>query len=189
MPPALRIGVDLDGVVADFVSGWVQRYNAEFGTRLRACDAVEWHAAVRLTHFTSTGEFWRWARHAGRGGRSLFRDLPRYPGAVEGLRGLQRLAHVVIITTKPQWAVADTLAWLGDLDLPLREVHVTGDKTAVECQVYVEDSPEQLAALRRHRPDAVVCRWIRPWNSPLAGCLDVDSWPDLHVVARELARL
>ncbi|MGH3909229.1 MAG: 5' nucleotidase, NT5C type [Pseudonocardiaceae bacterium] len=186
MPSALRIGVDLDGVVADFVSGWVQRYNAEFGARLRICDAVDWGAAAQLTHFSSMGEFWRWARHAGPDGRSLFRDLPRYPGAVEGLRELLRLAHVVVLTSKPQWAVADTLAWLGDLDLPLREVHMTTEKATVDCGVYVEDSPLHLAALRKHRPDAVVCRWVQPWNSPIPGCLDIDSWEDLHVVVREL---
>lgn len=187
MPSALRIGVDLDGVVADFVSGWVQRYNAEFGTRLRVCDAVEWHAATRMTHFSSSREFWRWARHAGPDGRSLFRVLPLYPGAVDGLRELLRLAHVVVLTTKPQWAVADTLSWLGGLELPLREVHVTADKTTVDCHVYVEDSPRHLGALRRRRPEAVVCRWVRSWNSVLAGCLDVDSWEDVHVVVRELA--
>jgi hypothetical protein len=32
----------------------------------------------------------------------------------------------------------------------------------------------------------VVCRWVRPWNCALAGCLDVDSWEDVHVVVREL---
>jgi 5'(3')-deoxyribonucleotidase len=187
MPSALRIGVDLDGVVADFVSGWVRRYNTEFGTRLRVHDAVGWDAAAELTHFSSMGEFWRWARCAGPDGRSLFRDLPRYPGAVDGLRELQRLGHVVVLTSKPQWAVADTLAWLGELNLPLREVHVTTDKAAVDCRVYLEDSPEQLADLRRRRPDAVVCRWVRPWNHAMDGCLDVDSWADVHVVMRELA--
>src|ERR1051326_1606631 len=187
MPSALRIGVDLDGVVADFVSGWVRRYNTEFGARLRIRDAVDWDAAAELTHFSSMGEFWRWARHAGPDGRSLFRALPRYPGAVDGLRELQRLGHVVVLTSKPQWAVADTLAWLGELDLPLREVHVTNDKATVDCRVYVEDSPQQLADLRRHRPDAVVCRWVRPWNHAMDGCLDVDSWADVHLRLRTCA--
>ena len=187
MPAALRIGVDLDGVVADFVSGWIQRYNAEFGARLRVGDATNWGAAAELTHFRSMGEFWRWARHAGPDGHSLFRDLPRYPGAVEGLRELLRLAHVVVLTNKPQWAVADTLGWLSDLGLPLREVHITTDKATVDCRVYIEDSPQHLTELRRRRPHAVVCRWVRPWNHAVDGCLDVDSWADVHVVTRELA--
>ncbi|MGH3979530.1 MAG: 5' nucleotidase, NT5C type [Pseudonocardiaceae bacterium] len=188
MGSKLRVGVDLDGVVADFVTGWITRYNADFGTRLRPSDAVEWHAPSRMTHFGSTGGFWRWARTAGPDGHSLFRDLPVYPGARDGLAGLTRLAHVVVVTTKPQWGIADTLAWLGDLDLPLREVHITDDKTTVDCAMYVEDSMHHLAQLRRGRPHAVVCRWVRPWNAPVDGCLDVEEWGDVHVVARELAR-
>ncbi|MDQ3152639.1 MAG: hypothetical protein M3R63_13280 [Actinomycetota bacterium] len=186
MVSPLRVGIDLDGVVADFVRGWITHYNAEFGTQLRVADAVEWHAAARMTHFSSTSRFWAWARTAGDDGHSLFRHLPVYPGAIEGLRALQRLAHIVIVTTKPQWAVPDTLSWLGELGLPLREVHVTDDKAGVECAVYVEDSMHHLAELHRRRPDAVVCRWMRSWNSPVDGCLDVDAWEDVHVVVREL---
>ena len=188
MVSQLRVGVDLDGVVADFVTGWITRYNADFGARLQVADAVEWHAAARMTHFGSMSKFWDWARTAGPDGYSLFRDLPVYDGAVQGLRALQRLAHVVIITTKPQWGVVDTLAWLGELRLPLREVHVTDDKADVDCAVYVEDSTQHLARLRARRPGSVVCRWVRPWNSPVDGCLDVDAWADVHVVVRELAR-
>lgn len=186
MGPQLRVGIDLDGVVADFVTGWISRYNAEFGTRLRVADAVEWHAAARMTHFGSMSRFWDWARTAGPDERTLFRDLPVYPGAVDGLRALQRLAHVVIVSTKPKWAVSDTLGWLGDLGLPLREVHITDDKAGVECAMYVEDSTHHLSQLRRRHPGSVVCRWVRPWNSPIDGCLDVDSWADVHVVAQEL---
>lgn len=188
MGPQLRVAVDLDGVVADFAGGWIARYNAEFGTDLQVADAVEWHAGSRLTHFGSPRLFWRWARSAGEGGTSLFRGLPPYPGAVDGLRELQRLAHVVVLTTKPGWAVPDTLSWLGELALPLREVHITDDKPSVAAAVYVEDSPDQLAALRRGRPGAVVCRWVRPWNAPVDGVVDVESWADVHVVVRELRR-
>ena len=38
---------------------------------------------------------------------------------------------MAIITTKPQWAIPDTLAWLAALELPLREVHITSDKPSV----------------------------------------------------------
>jgi hypothetical protein len=44
----------------------------------------------------------------------------------------------------------------------------------------------QLAALRRRRPDSVVCRFVRPWNSPIGGCVDVTDLDDLMVVVSEL---
>src|SRR5690606_36919427 len=118
----LRVGVDLDGVVADFVSGWIERYDAEFGAALRPVDAVELNSGASLTHFGTTQRFWAWARHCGPDGRSLFRGLAPYPGAVDGLRELLDIAHVAVITTKPTWAVSDTLARLSELRLPLREV-------------------------------------------------------------------
>ena len=183
----LRVGVDLDGVVADFTGGWVSLYNAAFGAGLHPDQVTTWDAPAELTSFATMTEFWRWARTAGGDGRSLFASLAPYPGAVDGLHRLISAAHVAIITTKPSWAIPDTLGWLAALELPLREVHITADKASVPCDVYVEDSPRQLAALRRHRPDAVVCRWVRPWNDPLDGVVDVDHFDDVLVVARSLA--
>lgn len=174
-------------MVADFTSGWVNRYNASFGARLHPDQVTDWHAPAGLTSFGSMSEFWRWARTCGDGGRSLFAALDPYPGAVDGLRSVLDAAHVAIITTKPVWAIPDTLGWLAQLRLPLREVHITSDKAAVECDVYVEDSPKQLAALRRRRPGAVVCRWVRPWNEPLDGAVDVHDFADVLVVLRTLA--
>ena len=183
---SLRVGVDLDGVVADFTGGWVRLYNAAFGAMLTEDQVTSWDGPAELTGFGSMTKFWRWARTAGDGGRSLFASLRPYPGAVDGLRKVIEAAHVVVITTKPSWAIPDTLRWLAELDLPLREVHITSDKPAVPCEVYVEDSPKQLAALRRHRPQAVVCRWVRPWNEPMAGVVDVTDFDDVLVVLHSL---
>lgn len=175
-------------MVADFTGGWISRYNAAFGASLTDDQAVTWGAPAELTDFGNMANFWRWARTAGDGGRSLFSALRPYPGAVDGLRALLDRAHVAIITTKPGWAIPDTLSWLAALDLPLREVHITADKASVACDVYVEDSPRQLTALRQNRPDAVVCRWVRPWNLPLAGAVDVDDFHDVLAVVDTLIR-
>jgi 5'(3')-deoxyribonucleotidase len=182
----LRVGVDLDGVVADFTGGWIGLYNAAFGASLRPEQVDAWDAPAELTRFGSMTGFWRWARTAGDGGRSLFASLVPYDGAVDGLRRLIDAAHVAIITTKPAWAIPDTLGWLARLDLPLREVHITSDKPSVPCDVYVEDSPKQLAALRRRQPEALVCRWVQPWNEPLDGVVDVEDFEDVMVVVRSL---
>jgi len=174
----LRLGIDLDGVVADFNSGWVERYNRDFGADLNVEQIVEWDAPTHLTHFSSMGEFWKWARTCGEG-RSLFRPLRPYPDALESLRLLRRRGHkIVILTTKPGFAIHDTFAWLSEHEVPTTEVHILDDKTTVACDVYLDDADHNLEALSVTHPDAGTCRFVRPWNSPAPGLVDVESWAE-----------
>jgi hypothetical protein len=71
-----------------------------------------------------------------------------------------------------------------------REVHFRAAKYEVPCDIYLDDSPYQIPALARERPDATVCRQVTPWNRPLPGVVDVSSWDEFReVVARvEAAR-
>ena len=41
----MRLGIDLDGVVANFIKGWMLRYNTEFGTSLNEDQVDHWDAA------------------------------------------------------------------------------------------------------------------------------------------------
>lgn len=171
----MRLGIDLDGVVADFNSGWINRYNAEFGADV-AFDAVEaWDSIPSLTHFRHMGEFWRWAQD--HDGHTLFRHLETYPGAVEALWQLAKQRHaIVIITTKPHWAIHDTFAWIADHRIPTREVHIIRHKWEVDCDIYLEDAPHNLERLVTERPDRTVTRFVRPWNHPVPGVYDAEDW-------------
>ena len=172
----MRLGIDLDGVVADFNRGWVERYNREFGADLTPDAVRTWDAAEDLTHFEDMSAFWQWARE-GEGG-SIFRHLETYPGAVAALERLARHHEVVIVTTKPRWAIHDTFAWIADHRIPTREVHMTEAKWRVPCDVYLDDAPHQLVELHRNRPEALTCRFVRPWNAPIPGVRDVHDWDE-----------
>lgn len=182
----MRLGIDLDGVVADFNGGWIRRYNAEFAADL-GLDAVHhWDGIPEVTHFPDMEAFWAWARR--HDGATIFRHLEAYPGALEALRRLHRSGHdIVILTLKADWAVPDTFAWLGEHGLPTREVHVTDAKHLVPCHVYLDDSPHQLERIRAARPEAVTCRFVRPWNRPVPGTHDVADWPEFETLVAGLA--
>ncbi|CAN5487299.1 MAG: hypothetical protein H0V12_00595 [Chloroflexi bacterium] len=173
MSRRLRLGIDLDGVVADFNMGWMERYNRRFGAQLHHSQVVSWDGLHRLTHFSSMDEFWSWAQE---GGRSIFRDLPAFTGAVETMIELARDHQIVIISSKFDWAIPDTLEWLAEHRIPAREIHFLWDKTSVACDVYLEDAPHNLEALVNAHPGSVVCRMVRPWNGPLSGAVDVSDW-------------
>lgn len=183
----MRLGIDLDGVVADFNTGWIRRYNSDFGADV-AFDAVEaWDAIPSLTHFRHMGEFWKWAQD--HDGHSLFRHLETYRGAVEALWDLaKRKHHIVIVTTKPPWAIHDTFAWIAEQRLPTREVHIVNRKWEVDCDVYLEDAPHNLEKLVANRPDRVVARFVRPWNEPVPGTVDIESWDEFKKLVRSVDR-
>lgn len=174
----MRLGIDLDGVVADFDDGWMSRYHADFGTDPRqvhiepGAPQVMWDGMHRLTHFPDVAAFWDWVHE-----RRLFRDLELIAGAREGLATLAAHGHdIVIITAKPDRAVPDTLHWIADQRLPTREIHFIRAKHRVACDAYLDDSPMVLPQLVSHRPDALVCRMVAPWNEPVPGAVDVPDW-------------
>lgn len=94
----------------------------------------------------------------------------------------------MILTTKPPWAIHDTFAWLAENRIPTREVHILEKKWEVDCDVYLEDAPHNLAGLVRKRPDRVVVRYVRPWNGPVEGVQDVSDWPMFEKLVRSVGR-
>jgi 5'(3')-deoxyribonucleotidase len=177
----LRLGIDLDGVVADFNRGWMRAYNEQFGTDLRTEQVQMWDGLYTLTHFEDMTQFWDWARD--HGGHSVFRHLEPYPDAIDTIRSLNREGHdIVILTAKPDWAIHDTMEWLADHRVPTREIHFLEDKWAVDCDLYLDDSPHTVRGYVENGRAGKVCRFVRPWNSPVDGARDVHSWREYHEV-------
>ncbi len=152
------------------------RHAEEFGSSLDPSMVHGWDGLDRLGGFADMDEFWRWFRNGD--GASCFRHLEPYPGAIETLTRLAGAGYeIVVITHKFDWAVADTFAWLSDVGMPSREVHIIEQKHRVDCDVYLDDSPFVLPQLVAHHPDALVCRFVRGWNEPVSGAVDVVDWP------------
>jgi 5'(3')-deoxyribonucleotidase len=147
------LGVDLDGVVADFYGG-LRPIAAEWlGVPLETLTPTpsygleEWNLAAAgpyddLHRFAVTQ-------------RNLFRELGPMPGAAASLRRLsQRQVRIRIITHRlyikyfHQHAVQQTVAWLEHHGIPYWDLCFMKDKAAVGADLYVEDAPVNVQALR-----------------------------------------
>lgn len=182
------LGVDLDGVVADFVNG------------LRPI-AAEW-LGVALSDLTDevTYGFGEWGLEACGGyealhrfavkHRDLFRRLPPVPGAPPALRRIsaRRDVRIRIITHRlyipwfHQEAVEQTVEWLEHHGIPYWDLCFMRDKGAVGADLYLEDSPANIEALRRggHRTIVVSNSTNRQLPGPRA-----DSWAEIEALVAE----
>ena len=120
-------------------------------------------------------------------GASIFRILEPYHGAIDALDRLAGDHRVVIVTTKPSFAVHDTYEWLAQHRVPTTEVHIVDDKTTVDCDVYLDDADHNLSALRDAHPAATVCRYVRPWNEHHDDVTDIEEWDDFERVVAEVS--
>ncbi|MEA1902517.1 MAG: hypothetical protein U9N56_03215, partial [Actinomycetota bacterium] len=173
---------------ANFTQGWMDFYNRDFGTSLVFENSQNWGDLVDLTHFKDMDEFWAWSSDLD--GHSVFWHLEPFPGTVEALRSLVDAGHqIIVITTKPGFAHRDTHEWVESYRIPAAELHIiqSNDKWEFDCNVYLDDGPLVLPGLLEHRPHRTVCRYVRPWNEPLDGAIDVHNFVEFREVVDAMA--
>jgi 5'(3')-deoxyribonucleotidase len=155
------LGVDLDGVVADFYGG-IRPVAAEWlGVPIESLTPTpsyglgEWNLASMGTY----EDLHRFAVTQ----RNLFRNLEPMPGAAAALRRLSQagvririITHRLYLKYFHEEAVQQTVAWLEHHGVPYWDLCFMKDKGAVGADLYVEDSPENVRALRAGGHETIV---------------------------------
>lgn len=147
------LGLDIDGVVADYAGGLRPYAAAALGLELGDLAEPDIYDIVSAWPFGDYARYRSIHRAAVEDG--LYRDLPIIPGAAAAIRELSDAGvHVRIVTHRlfigGQHArvVSDTVAWLEHHRIPYMSLCFTGLKDSVGAHAYVEDSPANIAALR-----------------------------------------
>jgi 5'(3')-deoxyribonucleotidase len=156
------LGLDLDGVVADFY-GTIRALAAEWlGKRLG--DLTESpRYGLHEWGFDDSGadyrKFHRWAVVQ----RRLFSSLSPILGAAPALRRLSDdRVRIRIITNRlfiahfHAPAVAQTVEWLDFHGIPYWDLCLMPDKAAVQADVYLEDTPRNIEELRAAGADVII---------------------------------
>jgi hypothetical protein len=120
---------------------------------------------------------------------------PRTPlddGAAEALWRLSDagvwiriITHRLYVNWGHAVAVADTVEWLDRHAIPYRDICFLGRKPEVEADCYVDDSPDNIHALREAGNQVIV--FDQPYNADVEGPR-ASTWEDVeHLVAAQVA--
>ena len=188
MAGAFVFGVDLDGVCADYTTGFRSVVAEELGVGLdalpleRSWDFREWGldaAGFERLHRLAVTE------------RRLFRDLPPFDGCAETLWRLSDagvwiriITHRLYVNWGHATAVSDTVTWLDSHRIPYRDICFLGAKPQVEADVYIDDAAHNVTALRATGNPVIV--FDQPYNRDMAGPR-ASSWNEVEDLVVEFA--
>jgi 5'-nucleotidase len=177
------LGVDLDGVCGDYTAAFRAVVAAERGidpaelAEQRSWDFVEWGL--------SPEEFHRMHRVAVLEHR-MFRTMPVMAGAAETLWHLsdagvwiRLITHRLYVNWGHAVVLEDTAAWLDTSGIPYRDICFLGQKPEVEADVYLDDAPHNIEALRAEGNETIV--FDQPYNRGVAGPRARD-WSEVEVL-------
>jgi 5'(3')-deoxyribonucleotidase len=179
----MLIGVDVDGVVADFVGPVLRHVALRTGRQLTDSDIARFDMAGALG-----ADAWESVKRELLSPPGFALGLEPYPGAVQGVRALREMGRVVFVTTpftgSPTWSFERTEWLMKRLDASRSDIAHLVDKTLFAGDILVDDAPNQLEAWVRSGRAAV--RMARPWNEGAPGEAAAD-WPGVVSIVRSHA--
>lgn len=183
----LILGVDLDGVCADYESALREAYAARCGL-----DPATLPAQTMMDAYSEWGlspeEYREEHRHAVVEQR-LFRVMRPLPDVSKVLWALSDagvwiriITHRLFFNGIHEVVAADTANWLDEHHIPYRDLCFIGAKPDVGADLYIDDAPHNVTALRDAGREVIV--FDQPYNRELAGPR-AHSWTDVatHVEA------
>ncbi len=165
----MRVGIDLDGVLYDFVGAL-----RDYAGMHNAPEARRWEFY----------EDWGWTREkfkevcdAGVGDGEIFWRGSPIDGAVELTHALKAAGHRVVIVTARDFGSAGasrnaTRSWLRAWGFHYDELHFAEDKTQFNLDWMLDDSPHVAEQFRGH-PKTRFVLMDQPWNRHIEGGLTV----------------
>lgn len=145
----VRVGLDLDGVVADWSGEAVRLLNVEKGYSLKA-DSPYWD----YIKDNVSPKDWRWLWNEAITDEKLFLKIWPLPGASKEITEIAKVSDILVMTNRPVNARLDTLRWLEKWRFSApKEIHFFDygeSKSSVRADIYVDDSHKNATDLLSH---------------------------------------
>jgi 5'(3')-deoxyribonucleotidase len=166
----LRIGIDIDGVLADFTSSYIReldRLNNTI-TDIGPKDIKEWHFERQHWPQEVVEQFWNTVAREGYFWRGLDRLTENDPYYVSDL--IER-HDVYFVSKRPLTVKAATEAWMYDhygwgqrLPTVVLSNHKGHVAYGLELDIMFDDKPANLQDIMHHSPKTDLYLISQPWN-------------------------
>ena len=160
----MKVIVDMDEVLAQFVQKVLDRWNAENGTSFTHDQIDMWHMEETLGP-KSWGKIDGWC-----GEKGFFRSLDPVPGAVAGFRSLMEAGHDVIVATAvvktADNCYDDKRAWMRDHfpDWSLKNLIAVSRKGMLRGDILIDDGEHNIKDWTEEGPVNGAILFDAPWN-------------------------
>jgi 5'(3')-deoxyribonucleotidase len=173
----MRILVDMDGVVADLISGWIAniyQYWNKLPESTHSYNVVEWYPTLNQHQVMSCLNY------------DSFRKAPVIEEAQQSIEGLILQGHEIRFATTiyPDLAFAyeAKCEWVKEHFPSLIDniiVFSSRHKTEIRSEVLIEDHPKTCADFKALGGTPIL--FSQPWNAKyeLDGIQRVDNWPQV----------
>lgn len=188
MSRSLRIGIDLDGVVYDFVSDSIAAVR-------RFCERTDVLRVMRnpppVTRWNFFGdwgldsdEFWEIIEKGVADEVVWWRGAPA-EGAVDTINALGEAGHKIHVVTNRSGAERATVAWLDRVGLRYDAVTFTADKASVRLDVLLDDYAVNLEEVER--AGVIPVRFEQPWNAHAVEFPSVSGFDEFAELVQRIA--
>jgi len=164
----IRVLIDLDGVVRDFVGSLTKIYKYHYPDH-----DVQPIVSRRLEDFFPIGDqIYKFVKSEQI--EKIMADADAYPGALDALDKWKDKFDIVIVTSQPDFSRAATYMWIGKNDIPTNEVHVTYYKSEIDGYALLDDFIDNLVEFQSTGRLAVCFDqpWNRDWEGPRVKTVD-----------------
>lgn len=166
----LRIGIDIDEVLAEFVDAFLIFYNSKNNTNFKKSEIYDYHLPIPLnTTLENVVEHIEYLTN-----NNFYSTLDIVEGSIESIKKLKE-NDLFIVSARPGHVKDDTIKWVDKYyQNSFKEIHLVADKhgdynfskgdfaTELGIKIFIEDSLKNSLDIASHGIHVILLD--KPWN-------------------------
>jgi 5'(3')-deoxyribonucleotidase len=184
-----RVLIDVDGVLANFLSPSLSFLDHEFGVKVDPHTFPTWDLFETIDRRYLVAVETHWAQPG------WCRAIPVYEGAQDAVMALREVADVYFVTAQmlhaPYW-MWERVQWLKEhFSAEDRHIVLTLAKYLIEGDVLIDDKPANVRSWAAAHPEKQGVLWTQSYNLNHTASENVvrcGSWREVNAIVENLVR-